>query len=146
MVALKMSIFWDALLTNTVLPFMLCLHYVPGNHGSHDSPKCSVLWGFGHFCLYIQVLLRLVTFSHDLSRYPWQTMGAESWRLDSALRLGPWSATVDCMFPPGLPGSVGTSDASIKFCNVYQVLSIFIGSLRWNKDDGWCLSPFVSVL
>ena len=62
------------------LDLMLGLHYVPGSHGSHGSQKRSSPWGFGHFCLRIQVLLSLTTFSHGLSRYPRQ-------RLDSALGL-----------------------------------------------------------
>ena len=102
-------------------PFlMLRLYYVPC---SHSSPKRSSPWGFGHFCLHIQVLLRLVTFSRGLSRYPWQTLGAESGRLDDALRLGPRSSTVDCMFLPGLPRSVGTSHVLSRFDHVLPRLS-----------------------
>ena len=47
---------------------MLGLHYVPGGHGSHGSQKRSLPWCFSHFCLYVQVLLSLATFSHGLSR------------------------------------------------------------------------------
>ena len=47
---------------------MLGLHYVPGSHGSHGSQKRSSPWCFSHFCLYVQVLLSLATFSHGLSR------------------------------------------------------------------------------
>ena len=107
---------------------MLRLHYVPGSHGSQGSPKRSSPSFVGHFCLCIQVLLRLVAFSHGLSRYPWQTVGAESRRVHGALHLGPRSATANCTFPPDLPRSVGTSHVSsrsIKFCHVYQVLSRF---------------------
>ena len=47
---------------------MLGLHYVPGSHGSHGSQKRSSPWCFSHFCLCVQVLLSLATFSHGLSR------------------------------------------------------------------------------
>ena len=47
---------------------MLGLHYVPGSHGSHGSQKRSSPWCFCHFCLCVQVLLSLATFSHGLSR------------------------------------------------------------------------------
>ena len=47
---------------------MLGLHYVPGSHGSHGSQKRSSPWCFSHFCLCVQVLLSLTTFSHGLSR------------------------------------------------------------------------------
>ena len=47
---------------------MLGLHYVPGSHGSHGSQKHSSPWCFSHFCLCVQVLLSLATFSHGLSR------------------------------------------------------------------------------
>ena len=97
---------------------MLRLHYAPGSHGSHGSLKRNC-------CLRIQVLLRLVTFSHGLSRYLWQTVGAGSRRVHGALRLGPQSATVECTFPPDSPRSVGFSNVLIQFCHVYQVLSRF---------------------
>ena len=45
---------------------MLGLHYVPGSHGSHGSQKRSSPWCFSHFCLCVQVLLSLATFSHGL--------------------------------------------------------------------------------
>ena len=48
---------------------MLGLHYVPGGHGSPGSPKRSAPWTFNYILLHIQVLLRLATFSHGLSRY-----------------------------------------------------------------------------
>ena len=51
----------------TVESLMLRLHYVPGSHGSHGSPKRSSPWCFDLFCLRIQVLLRLVMLSHGLS-------------------------------------------------------------------------------
>ena len=44
---------------------MLGLHYVPGSHGSQ---RRSSPWCFRHFCLCVQVLLSLATFSHGLSR------------------------------------------------------------------------------
>ena len=47
---------------------MLGLHYVPGSQGSHGSQKRSSPWCFSHFCLCVQVLLSLTTFSHGLSR------------------------------------------------------------------------------
>ena len=50
------------------LPLMLGLHYVPGSHGSHGSQKRSSPWCFSYFCLCVQVLLSLATFSHGLSR------------------------------------------------------------------------------
>ena len=105
---------------------MLRLHYVPGSHGSQGSPKSSSPWCVGHVFLCIQVLLRLVAFSNGQSRYPWQTVGAESSRVHGALHLGPRSATASCTFPYDLPRSVGTSHVwsrLIKFCHVCQVLS-----------------------
>ena len=47
---------------------MIGLHYVPGSHGSHGSQKRSSPWCFYIFCLCVQVLLSLATFSHGLSR------------------------------------------------------------------------------
>ena len=47
---------------------MLGLHYVPGSHGSHGSQIRSRRGGFSRFCLCVQVLLSLATFSHGLSR------------------------------------------------------------------------------
>ena len=55
----------DPCMLNTL---MLGLHYVPGSHGSHGSQKRSSPWCFSHFCLCVQVLLSLTTFSHGLSR------------------------------------------------------------------------------
>ena len=53
----------------------LCLHYVPGDHGSHGSPKRSAPCDLVIFCLGTQVLLSIVMFSHGLSRFPLQTVG-----------------------------------------------------------------------
>ena len=80
---------------------------------------------FSHFCLCVQVLLSLATFSRGLSRSTWK-------RLAGALR----SVTDGSTFHPGLPRSVGTSTVcyvAIKFCYVYQVLSRFstIKRGRW---------------
>ena len=55
-----------------VILVILCLHYVPGDHG---SLKRSAPWDFGQFCLGTQVLVGIITFSHGLSRYPLQTVG-----------------------------------------------------------------------
>ena len=48
----------------------LRLHYVPGDHGSHGSPKRSAPCDLVNFCLGTQVLLSIITFRHGLSRYP----------------------------------------------------------------------------
>ena len=53
----------------------LRLHYVPGDHGSHGSPKCSAPCDLVNFCLGTQALLSIITFRHGLSRYPLQTVG-----------------------------------------------------------------------
>ena len=53
----------------------LRLHYVPGDHGSHGSPKRSAPCDCVNFCLGTQVLLSIITFRHGLSRYPLQTVG-----------------------------------------------------------------------
>ena len=53
----------------------LRLHYVPGDYGSHGSPKRSVPCDLVNFCLGNQVLLSIITFRHGLSRYPLQTVG-----------------------------------------------------------------------
>ena len=53
----------------------LRLHYVPGDHGSHGSPKRSAPCDLVIFCLGTQVLLSIITFRHGLSRYPLQTVG-----------------------------------------------------------------------
>ena len=101
-------------------PLMLRLHYVPDSHGSHGSQKRSSPWCFSHFCLCVQVLLSLATFSHGLSRQPLQ-------RLASALR----SVADGSTFPPGLTCSVGTSrvllrcDQVLLHLYIYQVLSRF---------------------
>ena len=59
--------------------------------------------------------------------------GAESQRLDSALRVGPQSFRDDCMLvngtsSAGISRSDGTTSqvlSRIKFCHVYQVMSKF---------------------
>ena len=53
----------------------LRLHYVPGDHGSHGSPKRSAPCDLVIFCLGTHVLLSIITFRHGLSRYPLQTVG-----------------------------------------------------------------------
>ena len=53
----------------------LRLHYVPGDHGSHGSPKRSAPCDLVNFCLGTQVLLSIITFRHGLSRYPLQNVG-----------------------------------------------------------------------
>ena len=55
--------------------YTLRLHYVPGDHGSHGSPKRSAPCDLVNFCLGTQVLLSIITFRHGLSRYPLQTVG-----------------------------------------------------------------------
>ena len=55
--------------------FTLRLHYVPGDHGSHGSPKRSAPCDLVNFCLGTQVLLSIITFRHGLSRYPLQNVG-----------------------------------------------------------------------
>ena len=64
---------------------------------------------FSHFCLCVQVLLSLATFSHGLS---WQ-------RLAGALR----SVTDGSTFHPGLPRSVGTSHVLLRCDQVLLRLS-----------------------
>ena len=64
-------------LTGNAEPFIVTqrLHYVPGDHGSHGSPKRSAPCDLVNFCLGAQVLLSIITFCHGLSRYPLQTVG-----------------------------------------------------------------------
>ena len=64
---------WD--LVHNVDVITLRLHYVPGDHGSHGSPKRSAPCDLVNFCLGTQVLLSIITFRHGLSRYPLQTVG-----------------------------------------------------------------------
>ena len=59
----------------TSMILTLRLHYVPGDHGSHGSPKGSAPCDLVNFCLGTQVLLSIITFRHGLSRYPLQTVG-----------------------------------------------------------------------
>ena len=101
------------------------LHFAPGNHGSHGSPKRSVSYASGHFCLRIQFLLGLLPFVEvyqGIHDRPWVEM------LDGALRFGPQSVTDECMIPSSLQRSGGTSHGlsfRIKFCHVYQILPRF---------------------
>ena len=86
---------------------------------------------FGHFCLRIQVLLCIMTFSHGLSRYPWQTVCAESGRVHFALREAQGLPRLIVHFLPTFhvllePLTLSSSATSIKFCQ---------GFLRWNVDD-----------
>ena len=62
-------------LLNVFTTLTLRLHYVPGDHGSHGSPKRSAPCDLVNFCLGTQVLLSIITFRHGLSRYPLQTVG-----------------------------------------------------------------------
>ena len=67
---------------------------------------------FSHFCLCVQVLLSLATFSHGLSRQ----------RLDGSLR-----SVTDCStFPPGQLRSVGTSHVLLRCDQVLLRLSSFV--------------------
>ena len=63
------------MLSKPVALLTLRLHYVPGDHGSHGSPKRSAPCDLVNFCLGTQVLLSIITFRHGLSRYPLQTVG-----------------------------------------------------------------------
>ena len=102
---------------------MLGLHYVPGSHGSHGSQKRSSPWRFSHFCLCVQVLLSLTTFSHGL---PWQ-------RLAGALR----SVTDGSTFHPDLSRSVGTSYVLLR-CD--QVLLRLSSSVKVFYDKTWAMN------
>ena len=110
-----------------IVCFMLGLHYVPGSHGSYGSQKRSSPWCFSHFCLCVQVLLSLATFSHGLTRsavtearrraticHGWFYVSSRPvtfcWDLSRFVTLRTSSAT------------------SIKFC-------------QGNVGDKWCLSP-----
>ena len=105
---------------------MLGLHYVPGSHGSHGSQKRSSPWCFSHFCLCVQVLLSLATFSHGLSR--------------SAVTEARRRATV-ChgwfYVPPSLPRSVGTSHGLLR-CD--QVLLRLSSSVKVFYDETWAMN------
>ena len=90
---------------------MLGLHYVPGSHGSHGSQKRSSPWCLSHFCLFVQVLLSLATFSHGVSR-----SAVSDKRLAGALR----SVTDGSTFHHGLPRSVGTSHVLLR-CDQVQL-------------------------
>ena len=104
----------------------LRLHYVPGDHGSHGSPKRSAPCDLVIFCLGTQVLLSIITFRHGLSRYPLQTVG-----------LTPGDTTVRYVKAHGLSrklvrflkvchvlmGPLTFRFFTIKVCHVYQVLS-----------------------
>ena len=96
--------------------FMLGLHYVPGSHSSHGSQKRSSPWCFSHFCLCVQVLISLATFSQCLPR----SVGG------SRARYGlSWMVL---RFPPAclvLLGPLTFCYVAIKFCYVYQVLQRF---------------------
>ena len=99
---------------------MLGLHYVPD---SHSSQKRSSPWCFSHFCLCVQVLLSLPTFSHGLSRQ----------RLAGTLR-----SVTDCsMFPPDLLRSVGASQVLLR-CD--QVLLRLSSSVKVFYDETWAMN------
>ena len=105
---------------------MLGLHYVPGSHGSHGSQKRSFPWCFSHFCLCVQVLLSLATFSHGLSR--------------SAVTKARRRATVcqdGSTFHPGLLRSVGTSHVLLR-CD--QVLLRLSSSVKVFYDKTWAMN------
>ena len=51
---------------NLRLLLTLRLHYVPGDHGNHGSPKRSAPCDLVIFCLGTQVLLSIITFRHGL--------------------------------------------------------------------------------
>ena len=109
---------------------MLELHYVPGSHGSHGSQKRSSQWCFSHFCLCVQVLLSLATFSQGLSR---------SAMTEARRRYG--LSRMVLRFIPAcnvLLGPLTFCYVAIKFCYVYQVLSRFS---TINVGDEWFLSP-----
>ena len=97
----------------------LRLHYVPGDHGSHGSPKRSAPCDLVKFCLGTQVLLSIITFRHGLSRYP-SNRGLNPRIHDGALRLSSRYVTDACTFPHGLSRSDGTSHVSLL---LYQGLS-----------------------
>ena len=104
----------------------LRLHYVPGDHGSHGSPKRSAPCYLVIFCLETQVLLSLITFRHVLSRYPLQAVG-----------LTPGDTTVRYVQAHGmsrtlvrfltvchvLMGPLTFRYFTNKVCHVYQVMS-----------------------
>ena len=89
-----------------------------------------------------KLCLGLAKFSHGLSRYirdgPWGK-GAESRRLQGALRFGPRSTTDASTFPPGPSRSDGVSHVShvlIKVWHVFHVLS------RLSTDETWTPGSF----
>ena len=102
---------------------MLGLHYVPGSHGSYGSQKRNSPSCFSHFCLCVQVLLSLATFSHGLSRSA----------VTEALR----SVTDGFTFPPSLPRSVGTSHVLLRCGEVLLRLS---SSVKVFCDETWAMN------
>ena len=106
---------------------MLRLHYVLYIYG---SPKLSSPWGFGHFCLRIQVLLRLITYSHRLSIYTWQTVCAE------------WLAII---MPTVCHGWLYASSWQALFCGTSHDLPRFnprsaVGNVSGNRCESDCRS------
>ena len=81
---------------------------------------------FSHFCLCVQVLLSLATFSHGLSR-----------SAVTEARRRARSVTDDSTFPPGLPRSVWTSHVLLR-CN--QVLLRLSGTLKVFYDQTWSMN------
>ena len=77
---------------------------------------------FSHFCLCVQVMLSLATFSHGLSRQ----------RLAGAQR-----SVTDCStFPPGLLRSVGFSHVLLRYD---QVLLRISSSVKVFCDETWAM-------
>ena len=111
---------------------MLGLHYVPGSHGSHGSQKRSSPWCFSHFCLCVQVLLSLATFSHGLCSSSVKSRYVFSWSVKvcrdrgSPARYG--LSRMVLRFTPAchvLLGPLTFCYVAIKCCYVYRVLSRF---------------------
>ena len=86
---------------------------------------------FSHFCLFVQVLLSLATFSHGLSR----SAVTEARRRVKVCHGWFYVSSRPATFCWDLSRFVtlrSSSATSIKFCQ---------GFLRKKVDDEWCLSP-----
>ena len=85
---------------------------------------------FSHFCICVQVLLSLATFSHGFLTV---CQGLPLQRLAGAIR----SVTDGSTFHPGLPRSVGTSHILLR-CD--QVLLRLSSSVKVVYDKMWAMN------
>ena len=95
---------------------ILRLHYVPGDHGSHGSPKRCAPCDLVNFCLGTQVLLSTNHYvSSRAIKVSVTNRGLNPRRHDGALRLSSRYVTDACTFPHGLSRSDGTSHVSLLY-------------------------------